>query len=75
MRLRSDITDKQKKRIYHLIQEEEDRIKALNRKNLGKMLYRGIMTEFRIHQFVQRFRERKRIRDLNKKKTAQIKKD
>jgi hypothetical protein len=52
MRLRSDITDKQKKRIYKLIQEEEDRIKAINRKNLGKMLYRGIMTEFRIHQFV-----------------------
>lgn len=75
MRLRSDITEKQKKRIYRLIQEEEDRISAINRKNLGKMLYRGIMTEFRIHQFVQKFRERKRIRDANKKKKAQIQKD
>ena len=75
MRLRSDINDKQKQRIYVLIKEEEDRIKQMRRVNFSKSFYSTIMSQFKIHQFVIRFRERKRLRDLNKKKKEQVQKD
>jgi hypothetical protein len=75
LRLRKDFTKKQKAKLMKLILKQEENIKQIKKKNLGKLFYRGIMTEFRIHQFVQKFRERKQKRDEIKRKKAQEKKD
>ena len=75
LRIRQDITDKHKQRIQKLIQQEEDKIKQLTKKNLSKAIYQSFMIEIKIHRMVQRFRERKRIRDMNKKKKAKTQKD
>lgn len=42
---------------------------------MTKMVYQSFMIEIKIHRMVQRFRERKRVRDLNKKKKAKVQKD
>lgn len=41
-----------------LIEQEKDRLKKLNKKDLALMFYKSVMLEFRINKFINSLRKR-----------------
>lgn len=69
MRIRPDFDKEKRNHVYNLVKEEEEKIMSESKMNSGKMFYKGIMTEFRIHNFVDRFRARmKEKKEMLRKK-------
>ena len=64
LRLRSDLSRSEKKEVKYLLNQEKSNIAKLQKKNIGKLFYKTVMTEYRISQFVERFRKRKREKEL-----------
>ena len=73
--MRKDISNNNKKKLKELLLKEDEKIKEIDKGKLSKIFYKGVMTEFKIHNWVIKFRERKRERDLIKKKQMKKKKD
>ena len=64
LRLRSDLSKSEKKEVKYLLKQEKSNIVKLQKKNVGKLFYKTVMTEFRISQFVEKFRKRKRKKEM-----------
>ena len=59
LRMRPDINSEIKSHLICLVQQEREEIKKRTKKSLGKMLRRGVMTEYMVHAYVIRFRQRR----------------
>jgi len=44
--------------LLSLIEQEKDRLKKLNKKDLALMFYKSVMLEFRINKFINSLRKR-----------------
>lgn len=75
MRLRPDFNKKKKAKVFKMMEEEEEKIRKESKRNVAKLFYKQIMTEFRIHQFVQKFRIKMHIRNEIMRKRAQKEQD
>lgn len=75
MRLRKDFNKKKRAKVIQMLEEEEEKMKNASKRNIGKMFYKGIMAEFRIHQFVQKFRLKLQLKKENLRKKVQQEKD
>lgn len=58
LRLRKDVSKDEKMALLDIIEKQAATIKSAERKGMGKLFTKSLMTEFRILNYVQKFRER-----------------
>lgn len=73
--IKTRFQQKKKAKVFKMMEDEEEKIRQESRRNIGKLFYVGIMAEFRIHQFVQKFRIKMQIRREFLRKRAQKEKN
>lgn len=56
--MRADMPKEMKRAVMDAIEKQSSLIKSAERKEMGKLFTKTVMTEFRILRYVQRFRER-----------------
>ena len=73
IRLRPEITKEQKMKWFKLMKAEEDKINYLRKTNSSKMFYKGVMTQFHVHRFVNKLKARMAEKALNQSRVIKKK--